>query len=147
MLWITMASAFDVSSGISGYLPFGCVAFYGIGAFTTAILVKKLAFGIVSLALAGTCRLVITNMLEEITGSSFGLQLRSRVQPVQSYHVMKAVMVVVVATIIWLSRSRLGSRKVQHASPAAPSISSSMAPATRSLRGSDQSDASARGGS
>jgi branched-chain amino acid transport system permease protein len=139
MLWITMASAFNVSSGFSGYLPFGYVAFYGIGAFTTAILVKKLAFpvflalpfsgvaglvlallfaptlrlsgiyfGIVSLALAGICRLVITNMPEEITGGSFGLQLGSRAHPVQSFYVMMAVMVVALATILWLSRSRLG---------------------------------------
>lgn len=139
MLWITMASAFNVSSGFSGYLPFGYVAFYGIGAFTTAILVKKVAFpvflalpfsgaaglvlallfaptlrlsgiyfGIVSLALAGICRLVITNMPEEITGGSFGLQLGSRAHPVQSFYVMMAVMVVALATILWLSRSRLG---------------------------------------
>ncbi len=139
MLWITMASAFNVSSGFSGYLPFGYVAFYGIGAFTTAILVKKAAFpvflalpfsgvaglvlallfaptlrlsgiyfGIVSLALAGICRLVITNMPEEITGGSFGLQLGSRAHPVQSFYVMMAVMVVALTTILWLSRSRLG---------------------------------------
>ena len=139
MLWITMASAFNVSSGFSGYLPFGYVAFYGIGAFTTAILVKKAAFpvflalpfsglaglvlallfaptlrlsgiyfGIVSLALAGICRLVITNMPEEITGGSFGIQLGSRAHPVQSFYVMMGVMVVALATILWLSRSRLG---------------------------------------
>ena len=139
MLWITMASAFNVSSGFSGYLPFGYVAFYGIGAFTTAILVKKAAFpvflalpfsgmaglvlallfaptlrlsgiyfGIVSLALAGICRLAITNMPEEITGGSFGLQLGSRAHPVQSFYVMMAVMVVALAVILWLSRSRLG---------------------------------------
>jgi len=44
MLWITMASAFNVAAGFSGYMPFGFVAFYGIGAFTTAILVKSLGF-------------------------------------------------------------------------------------------------------
>ena len=139
MLWITMASAFNVSSGFSGYLPFGYVAFYGVGAFTTAILVKKAAFpvflalpfsgvaglvlallfaptlrlsgiyfGIVSLALAGICRLVITNMPEEITGGSFGLQLGNRAHPVQAFYVMMAVMVAALAVILWLSRSRLG---------------------------------------
>ena len=41
MLWITMASAFNVAAGFSGYMPFGYVAFYGIGAFTTAILVQE----------------------------------------------------------------------------------------------------------
>lgn len=139
MLWITMASAFNVASGFAGYLPFGYVAFYGIGAFTTAILVKKASFpvllalplsgvagivlallfaptlrlsgiyfGIVSFALAGICRLVITNMPEQLTGGSFGLQLGSRAEPVQSFYVMMAVMVVALAAILWLSRSRLG---------------------------------------
>jgi len=44
MLWITMASAFNVAAGFSGYMPFGFVAFYGVGAFATAILVKSLGF-------------------------------------------------------------------------------------------------------
>ncbi len=139
MLWITMASAFNVAAGFAGYMPFGYVAFYGIGAFTTAILVKKAAFpvflalplsgvagvvlallfaptlrlsgiyfGIVSLALAGILRLVITNMPEQLTGGSFGLQLGSRAHPVQSFYVMMAVMVAALAAILWLSRSRLG---------------------------------------
>jgi len=139
MLWITMASAFNVAGGFSGYLPFGYVAFYGIGAFTTAILVKKagfavllalplagvaglllallfaptlrlsgIYFGMVSLALAGICRLVIANMPEELTGGSFGLQLGSRAQPVASFYVMMVVMVTALAVILWLSRSRLG---------------------------------------
>lgn len=139
MLWITMASAFNVAAGFSGYMPFGFVAFYGIGAFTTAILVKSLGFpvllalpfsglagmvlgllfaptlrlsgiyfAIVSLALASICRLVITNMPEEITGGSFGLQLGSRAEPVQSFYVMMVVMLLALGTILWLSRSRLG---------------------------------------
>jgi branched-chain amino acid transport system permease protein len=139
MLWITMASAFNVSAGFSGYMPFGYVAFYGIGAFTTAILVKKagvamllalpiaglagvalallfaptlrlsgIYFGIVSLALAGICRLAISNMPEELTGGSFGLQLGSRAQPVLSYYAMLGILVAALGTILWLSGSRLG---------------------------------------
>jgi branched-chain amino acid transport system permease protein len=139
MLWITMASGFNVAAGFSGYMPFGYVAFYGVGAFTTAILVKKLGvpvlaalpvaglaglvlallfaptlrlsgiyFAIVSLALAAICRLVITNMPEEITGGSFGLQLGSRAEPLASFYVMMAVMVAALGTILALSRSRLG---------------------------------------
>jgi branched-chain amino acid transport system permease protein len=139
MLWITMASGFNVSAGFSGYMPFGYVAFYGVGAFTTAILVKKagfpvlaalpfsglaglvlallfaptlrlsgIYFAIVSLALAAICRLVITNMPEEITGGSFGLQLGSHAEPVLSFYVMMVVMVAALGTILWLSRSRLG---------------------------------------
>lgn len=139
MLWITMASGFNVAAGFSGYMPFGYVAFYGIGAFTTAILVKKLGFpvlvalpfsgiagvalgllfaptlrlsgiyfAIVSLALAGICRLVISNMPEEITGGSFGLQLGSRAEPVLSFYVMMGVMLLALGSILSLSRSRLG---------------------------------------
>lgn len=139
MLWITMASAFNVAAGFSGYMPFGYVAFYGVGAFTTAILVVKLGFpvlvalpfsgiagvvlgllfaptlrlsgiyfAIVSLALAGICRLVISNMPEEITGGSFGLQLGSRAEPVLSFYVMMGVMLLALGTILRLSRSRLG---------------------------------------
>ena len=139
MLWITMASAFNVAAGFAGYLPFGYVAFYGVGAFTTAILVKKAAipiflalplagvaglmlallfaptlrlsgiyFGIVNLALAGVCRLAITNMPDWLTGGSFGLQLGSRAEPVHSFYMMMAVMVAALATILWLARSRLG---------------------------------------
>ena len=139
MLWITMASAFNVASGFSGYMPFGYVAFYGVGAFTTAILVKNLGFpvlvalpfsgiagvvlgllfaptlrlsgiyfAIVSLALAGICRLIITNLPERVTGGSFGLQLGSRAEPVLSFYVMMAAMLLALGTILWLSRSRLG---------------------------------------
>lgn len=139
MLWVTMATAFNISSGFSGYMPFGYVAFYGVGAFTTAILVKKLGvamllalpvagaagvllsllmaptlrlsgiyFAIVSLSLAGICRLTITNLPEEITGGSFGIQLGSKPQPVYAFYVMMAVMLLSIGTVLWLSRSRLG---------------------------------------
>lgn len=140
MLWITMASAFNVAAGFSGYMPFGYVAFYGVGAFTTAILVKKASvsvvlalplsgaaglllallfaptlrlsgiyFGIVSLALAGICRLVIANLPEGLTGGSFGLQLGSRAEPVLSFYVMLIVMLIALAAIVRLSRARLGT--------------------------------------
>ena len=139
MLWVTMASAFNIISGFTGYMPFGYVAFYGIGAFVTAILTKKLGvpiyfslpiaglagvalsllfaktlklngiyFAIVSLALAIICRLVITNMPEEITGGSFGISLGSRAEPVKSFYVMLGTMLVALLTTTWLARSRLG---------------------------------------
>jgi branched-chain amino acid transport system permease protein len=57
MLWVTMASAFNIISGFAGYMPFGYVAFYGVGAFTTAILTRKLgvplALSIPAAGLAG----------------------------------------------------------------------------------------------
>ncbi len=139
MLWVTMASAFNIISGFTGYMPFGYVAFYGIGAFVTAILTKKVGmpvyfslpiaglagvalsllfaktlrlngiyFAIVSLALAIICRLVITNMPEEITGGSFGISLGSRAEPVKSFYVMLGTMLAALLTVTWLARSRLG---------------------------------------
>lgn len=39
MLWVTMATAFNIIAGFTGYMPFGYVAFYGIGTYATAILV------------------------------------------------------------------------------------------------------------
>ena len=55
-----MASAFNVASGFAGYMPFGYVAFYGIGAFTTAILVKKAAFPLfLALPLSGVAGIVL----------------------------------------------------------------------------------------
>ena len=56
MLWITMASAFNVAAGFSGYMPFGYVAFYGIGAFTTAILVFIFSWNEFPIALSLTSR-------------------------------------------------------------------------------------------
>ena len=139
MLWVTMASAFNIISGFTGYMPFGYVAFYGVGAFTTAMLTNKagwpvyyaipmaglagvvlsllfaktlklrgIYFAIVSLALAIICRLVITNMPEEITGGSFGISLGSRAEPVKSFYVMLVTMIAALATVTWLARSRLG---------------------------------------
>ncbi len=139
MLWVTMASAFNIISGFTGYMPFGYVAFYGVGAFTTAMLTNKagwpvyyaipmagvagvvlsllfaktlklsgIYFAIISLALAIICRLVITNMPEEITGGSFGISLGSRAEPVKSFYVMLVTMIAALATVTWLARSRLG---------------------------------------
>ncbi len=39
MLWVTMATAFNIIAGFTGYMPFGYVAFYGVGTYATAILV------------------------------------------------------------------------------------------------------------
>ena len=63
MMWITMATAFNISSGFSGYMPFGYVAFYGIGAFTTAILVKKLGWSVIAaVPMAGVAAVSYTHL-------------------------------------------------------------------------------------
>lgn len=40
MMWVTLATGINFIAGFTGYMPFGYVAFYGIGTYTTAILVK-----------------------------------------------------------------------------------------------------------
>jgi len=41
MVWICMALSLNIIYGFTGYLPFGYVAFYGIGAYTAAILYTR----------------------------------------------------------------------------------------------------------
>ncbi len=41
VMWIGLALAFDVLAGYTGYLNFGHSAFFGIGAYTTAILMMR----------------------------------------------------------------------------------------------------------
>lgn len=70
MLWITMAISFNLIFGYTGYLPFGYVAFYGVGSYLTAILWSRIGVPIflsilmggiggilLSLIFAGTLRL------------------------------------------------------------------------------------------
>jgi branched-chain amino acid transport system permease protein len=64
MLWITMASAFNIISGFTGYMPFGYVAFYGIGAFAAAILHKNLQVPIfAAIPLAGLAGVLLSLLL------------------------------------------------------------------------------------
>ena len=42
MMWVTLATGINFIAGFTGYMPFGYVAFYGIGTYVTAILVKVL---------------------------------------------------------------------------------------------------------
>ncbi len=41
IMWIGLAVAFDVLAGYTGYLNFGHSAFFGVGAYTTAILMMR----------------------------------------------------------------------------------------------------------
>ncbi len=59
MLWITMATSFNFVAGLAGYMPFGYVAFYGIGAYATGVLYKT--FGLpIPVALAGAALAGVT---------------------------------------------------------------------------------------
>ncbi len=40
-MWISLSEAWNISSGYTGYIDFGPVVYFGIGAYTTAILMTK----------------------------------------------------------------------------------------------------------
>ena len=46
LMWIGLALTFDVLAGYTGYLNFGHQAFFGIGAYTTALLMMKAALAV-----------------------------------------------------------------------------------------------------
>ena len=77
MLWVTMASAFNIISGFTGYMPFGYVAFYGVGAFTTAILTRKLgvplALSIPAAGLAGVLLSLLFAPTLKLSGIYFAI--------------------------------------------------------------------------
>jgi branched-chain amino acid transport system permease protein len=139
MLWFAMVSALNIAVGFTGYMPFGYVAFYGIGSYAAGVCYKVLQwpielslvaagvggvllsllfaptlrlrgvyFGIVSLALATICRLVIANLPEGVTGGSSGIILAAANNPVHSYYVMWGILATTLATVLWLAHSALG---------------------------------------
>ncbi|RYF60271.1 MAG: branched-chain amino acid ABC transporter permease [Comamonadaceae bacterium] len=139
MVWIVMASALNIMAGFTGYMPFGFVAFYGVGAYMTGICIKSFGlpvgagilgaavgavilsvlfsptlrlrgvyFGIVSLALASVCRLVVINLPSGLTGGSSGLILAASNDPRASYYTMLGLLVATLGFVLWLSGSRSG---------------------------------------
>lgn len=61
MVWVTLASAMNIMAGFTGYIPFGFVAFYGIGAYATAIGVAKLGLPpLIALGLSALAGAVIS---------------------------------------------------------------------------------------
>jgi branched-chain amino acid transport system permease protein len=52
-MWIALAGSWNLISGLTGYVSFGHVAFFGMGAYTTAILVARLGWPWPVAALAG----------------------------------------------------------------------------------------------
>ena len=64
MLWITMATGLNIIAGFTGYMPLGYVAFYGIGAFTTASLTAKAGWPVLlTLPVAGVAGVILSLIL------------------------------------------------------------------------------------
>jgi branched-chain amino acid transport system permease protein len=52
-MWVALAGSWNVISGLTGYVSFGHVAFFGIGAYATGILVLKAGWPWLAASLAG----------------------------------------------------------------------------------------------
>jgi len=63
IMWIGLAIAFDVLAGYTGYLNFGHGAFFGIGAYTTAIMMVQAHWPFVLALLAGAAVTAICALL------------------------------------------------------------------------------------
>src|SRR5690606_29104642 len=64
MLWIAMATGMNICVGFTGYLPFGYVVFYGVGAYATGICYRLVGLPILpSLLVAGVAGLVVAMLM------------------------------------------------------------------------------------
>ena len=53
-MWIALAGSWNLISGLTGYVSFGHVAFFGTGAYTAAILISKAGWHWLPAALMGS---------------------------------------------------------------------------------------------
>jgi len=121
LMWIGLALSFDVLAGYTGYLNFGHSAFFGIGAYTTALLMMKahwpfplallagavaaaagaLLIGLPTLRLRGAYFAIATwalaraiqqfALVSSFTGGPDGMRLTAYLNPQYFYFVMLAV--------------------------------------------------------
>ncbi len=135
IMWIGLALAFDVLAGYTGYLNFGHGAFFGLGAYTTAILMMQAhwpfalalpmggvlagvgAFvaGLPTLRLKGAYFAIATwalsravqqlALIMDITGGPDGMRLPSFLNPQFFYYLMLAIVSVTFA-LLWFLLER-----------------------------------------
>jgi branched-chain amino acid transport system permease protein len=121
IMWIGLALSFDVLAGYTGYLNFGHSAFFGIGAYATALLMMKahwpfplavlasaaaaavaaLVIGMPTLRLRGAYFAIATwalaraiqqfALVSGFTGGPDGMRLTAYLNPQYFYYVMLAV--------------------------------------------------------
>ncbi|WP_412050795.1 branched-chain amino acid ABC transporter permease [Hoeflea sp. Naph1] len=138
LLWITLASGLNVMAGFTGYLPFGYVAFYGVGAYATAVAVKMHGLpiwgGFIVAALAGALlsllfarTLVLRGIYFSIVSLALAVICRLLIaampedvaggsygislgfsDPVGAYYAILALLLATLLTVTWLAQSRLG---------------------------------------
>ena len=139
-MWIALAQSWNLISGLTGYVSFGHVAFFGMGAYTTGILVTKGVFWPLA-ALAGGAMAVVlafvigwpclrlkgpyfaiamlglnevlrvaASYFEGLTGGGLGLSLPTLDASVRIYYAMGVVALAVTALTYGIVTSRFGLR-------------------------------------
>jgi branched-chain amino acid transport system permease protein len=139
-MWIALAQSWNLISGLTGYVSFGHVAFFGMGSYTTAILVVKgvawplaaVAGGVMAVVLAFVIgwpclRLkgpyfaiamlglnevlrVMASYFEGLTGGGLGLSLPTLDASVRIYYAMGLVALAVTGVTYLIVTSRFGLR-------------------------------------
>jgi branched-chain amino acid transport system permease protein len=133
-----LAESWNIIGGFTGYASFGNVAFFGIGAYTTAVLLTAAAWpfalalpagGLLAMAFAGLIGMpilrlkghyfaiatlgVAETMREivynlKITGGGTGLTMPITRSPLPFFYLMLAILVAATLVNWWLSASRFG---------------------------------------
>jgi branched-chain amino acid transport system permease protein len=133
-----LAESWNIIGGFTGYASFGNVAFFGIGAYTTAVLITAAAWpfalalpagGLLAMAFAGLIGMpilrlkghyfaiatlgVAETMREivynlKITGGGTGLTMPITRSPLPFFYLMLAILVAATLVNWWLSVSRFG---------------------------------------
>jgi branched-chain amino acid transport system permease protein len=133
-----LAESWNIIGGFTGYASFGNVAFFGIGAYTTGVLLTRVGFpfalalpagGLVAMLFAGVVGMpilrlkghyfaiatlgVAETMREivynlEFTGKGTGLVMPILRSPLPFFYLMLGILVGVTLVNWWLSQSRFG---------------------------------------
>jgi len=132
VMWIGLALAFDALAGYTGYLNFGHQAFFGIGSYTTAVLMMKsgwpfplavaaggvaavvgaLVIGLPTLRLRGTYFAIATwalaraiqqlALVTNLVGGPGGIRLTAYLNPVFFFYVMLGLVGAIFFTLWFL---------------------------------------------
>ena len=118
-MWIALAQSWNIISGLTGYVSFGHIAFFGMGAYTAGILIVKLGwpclrlkgpyFAIAMLGLNEVLRVAVS-YFEGLTGGGSGLSLPALYASVPIYYAMGLVALAVTALTYVIITSRFGLR-------------------------------------
>jgi branched-chain amino acid transport system permease protein len=79
LLWITMASAWNLLGGFAGQVSFGHALFFGVGAYATALALTHVSgMPVLGALLAGAlaaflCALVLSPLMSKVSGTAFAM--------------------------------------------------------------------------